>query len=251
MRTATKTSLVLSLAVIVGVVWSWMHLQGPAPQPGTAPASQSERSTRSEWTISAVSAEAKMKQPPSFPWRVVRSARPRSFTETSDARPATVKAFSETAPRQAKAAAREAGLRAQSEGATDAAPSKAETKRFRWRRRSTPSPIEYPLAFGADFSHVNLDALGLSESQKRAVAQVQQQFVDAVGGLNQNPKDPAYLKRWQSAQQSANDQLRGILGSQAYLGYELQVYYHNFKSRIESSGGAPLTIDPDELSQVK
>src|SRR5579871_6303691 len=65
------------------------------------------------------------------------------------------------------------------------------------------SPI-YPLAF----RDVNLDKLGLTEAQKQgvqqAIAGLRQQFIEQIGGLNQDPSDPTYLQRWQKAQPQAD-----------------------------------------------
>jgi hypothetical protein len=124
---------------------------------------------------------------------------------------------------------------------------------------ATAAP-SYPLVF----QNASLDALGLSDSQKAAVQQIKQQFVAAVSGPSQNvndpagqnpspviqnPSDPAYLPRWQTAQQNADDMLRATLGTQLYLSYLSQHYYTNFQAQILNSGGGPLTINPDLLAQ--
>jgi hypothetical protein len=104
----------------------------------------------------------------------------------------------------------------------------------------------YPVAF----REVNLAALGFNAAQKAAVDQVRQQFVSDIGGANQNPADPAYLARWQSAQSRADDLLRGLLGNQAFMAYQQQQYYAWFKPKIEAAraAGAPLTINPAAFS---
>ncbi len=55
--------------------------------------------------------------------------------------------------------------------------------------------ISYPLVL----QKVNLDALGLTDEQKQVIAQLQQQFIDNVGGPYQDPNDPAYLERWEKS----------------------------------------------------
>lgn len=107
----------------------------------------------------------------------------------------------------------------------------------------------YPLVF----QNVNLDALGLSDSQKAAIQQVQQQFVNDVGGSNQDPNDPAYLSRWQKAQTDADAMLRGLLGRDAYMAYQQQQYYNWYEPQVmaASSEGKPLVINPDLFSSGK
>ena len=105
---------------------------------------------------------------------------------------------------------------------------------------SSPAP-SYPIAF----QKVNMDALGFNATQKAAIAQVQQQFINDIGGPNQNPNDPAYLPKWQQAQTDADDTLRALLGTQAYLAYEQQLYDTWFQNQIgANASGAPLTINP-------
>jgi hypothetical protein len=88
----------------------------------------------------------------------------------------------------------------------------------------------------------------LTEAQKAAVRQMQQQFVDAVGGPNQDPSDPNYAARWHTAQQDADEALRAQLGNQAYLTYKMQHYYSNFHQVIIGSDGGNVTINPDALA---
>jgi hypothetical protein len=89
----------------------------------------------------------------------------------------------------------------------------------------------------------------LTAAEQAVIERVQQQFVADIGGLNQNPQDPAYLARWQTAQQQADDALRASLGAQFYLNSRLQQYFRNFQQQILAAGNAPLTIDPDRLAQ--
>ncbi|HZI32866.1 MAG TPA: hypothetical protein VFF11_11030 [Candidatus Binatia bacterium] len=113
-----------------------------------------------------------------------------------------------------------------------------------------PLPVQrslqpvYPLAF----REVNLASLGSGAVQKAAIAQVQQQFVNDIGGPNQNPSDPAYLAKWQSAQVRADDTLRGLLGNQAYMAYQQQQYYSWFKPKILAAAGRNLEINPAAFS---
>jgi hypothetical protein len=77
----------------------------------------------------------------------------------------------------------------------------------------------YPLVF----QPVDLAALDFNDDQINAVEQVRQQFIDAIGGTNQDPAAPDYLKRWQQAQKTMDTLVRGQLGAKAYMQYELAV----------------------------
>ena len=77
--------------------------------------------------------------------------------------------------------------------------------------------LSYPLVF----KNVDLDALGLDEEQKAAVVTMQQQFIEAIGGANQDTSDPAYLARWQVAQPEMDDTMRGMLGAEIFQKYQL------------------------------
>ncbi len=93
------------------------------------------------------------------------------------------------------------------------------------------------------------DNADLSDGQKAIISQLQQQFVSDIGGIAQDPSSPAYLARWQTAQRVADDALRGLLGMQAYMGFQLHHYYTNFEQVILDAGVAPVTIDPSALAR--
>lgn len=50
-----------------------------------------------------------------------------------------------------------------------------------------------------------------------ALQGLQQDFINAIGGPNQNPEDPAYYQRWTMAQVESDEQLRILLGHEAFL----------------------------------
>jgi len=81
------------------------------------------------------------------------------------------------------------------------------------------TPPVYPLAF----QDVNPDALGLNTEEKEAfenaLAGVRQQFINQIGGTNQDPADPAYLARWQKAQSQMDTVLRAKLGGKIFNAY--------------------------------
>lgn len=80
------------------------------------------------------------------------------------------------------------------------------------RHDSAPVP---PLIFQP------MDQLNLTDVQKQVLGQLQQQFLNEVGGPDQDPSDPAYLARWQAAQPKIDQSLKGLLGSQFYLKLQL------------------------------
>ena len=121
--------------------------------------------------------------------------------------------------------------------------------------QSQPAPLRpagLPVAhasYPAVFQSPVLNDSTLTPNQKAAVRQLQQQFVDAIGGANQDPGDPAYAARWQTAQQNADDALRAQLGTQAYLTYQQQHYFSNFQQVILGAGDGPVTINPEQLAK--
>ncbi len=72
----------------------------------------------------------------------------------------------------------------------------------------SPDPVSMPLIFQA----VDPAALNLSSDQMDVINNLRLNFIKAIGGLNQDPSDPAYMERWQKAQPEADDMLRGMLG---------------------------------------
>jgi hypothetical protein len=73
-----------------------------------------------------------------------------------------------------------------------------------------------PLAF------VDLGAstMTLDQQQVAIVDQVRQRFEQELGA--QDPNDPAYRQRWDTAQHNADDRLRGMLGSKVFIQYQLR-----------------------------
>ncbi len=125
----------------------------------------------------------------------------------------------------------------------------------------------YPLFL----QNVNWSALGFTPEQQSAITQLRQQFQNQISGLNQtpgsaanqnagtagtgdtpsnpNPNDVAALTQWQTALQSADDQLRALLGAQGYAAYQQQQYYAWYQPQVlANAGGGSLTIDPEAFS---
>jgi hypothetical protein len=90
--------------------------------------------------------------------------------------------------------------------------------------QNSPNPqrdmrVSVPLAF----QNVDPNALKVSDEQQQVLAQIRQNFVSALGGDNQDPSTPQYLNRWQSAQRQSDEEMRAMLGGQAFLQYQLQI----------------------------
>jgi len=112
-----------------------------------------------------------------------------------------------------------------------------------------PANPVYPLAF----RQVDLAALGFGAAEKTAIDQVRQQFANDIGGADQNPEDPAYLARWQTAQANADEALRGALGSQEFMAFQIQQYYDWYQPKITAAqaNGRTVAIDPELFSKGK
>lgn len=92
--------------------------------------------------------------------------------------------------------------------------------------RVTMSAPAYPLVF----QNVNAD-MGLSDSQKAAIQQLQQQFVNDIGGPNQDPSNPAYLAGWQNAQKNVDNMLLIYVGWQVYSKYQIEAWQNSLSSQ--------------------
>jgi hypothetical protein len=51
---------------------------------------------------------------------------------------------------------------------------------------------------------------------------MQNDFIEAVGGANQDPADPAYRERWISAREESDDLFRAKFGMEAYVLQSIQ-----------------------------
>lgn len=87
-------------------------------------------------------------------------------------------------------------------------------------RRNQPSQRDV-LVSPLVLQDIDLSALNLSEDQKQAIAGIRQDFLQQVGGMNQDPNDSAYVARWQQAQPAADNLLQAYLGNDAYTQYQL------------------------------
>ena len=103
----------------------------------------------------------------------------------------------------------------------EVAPDTAPTSPVAHRRRLSPvQTVSMPIVM----QNVDLAALGLNHGQQQVIAEVRQNFLEQVGGTNQNPKDPAFLARWQQAQIDADTRLQATLGYPVYMRYQIAGY---------------------------
>ena len=80
-----------------------------------------------------------------------------------------------------------------------------------------PQPVPEPLIF----QPVDPAKLNLTSEQSRIIDKLRQNFLQEIGGTNQDPNNPAYLERWQKAQPEADAVLRGMLGTSLYQNYQM------------------------------
>ena len=82
------------------------------------------------------------------------------------------------------------------------------------KKKESSSP--FPLVFQT----VDPQAFKISPEQQAILDRLQQNFLDQIGGANQDPNDPQYLARWKEAQPLINEQLKAQLGQDFFLKYE-------------------------------
>lgn len=91
--------------------------------------------------------------------------------------------------------------------------------------REFDRPISIPLVL-APLDTANMK---LNDFQQQTISEIRQNFLDEIGGSNQDPNDPAYRRRWQAAQREADDMLVGLLGRNFTL---------NLQAQLENSASA-------------
>ena len=79
------------------------------------------------------------------------------------------------------------------------------------------STVPLPLVFQPVDSH----AFKITPEQQEVLDRLQQDFLDQIGGANQDPNDPQYLARWKEAEPLIEEQLKQQLGQDFFLNYEL------------------------------
>ena len=63
-------------------------------------------------------------------------------------------------------------------------------------------------------------AAPLTETQKETVKVLQKEFIEALGGSDQDPADPEYFRRWQTAAWESDQRFKTLFGVQAFLARE-------------------------------
>jgi len=94
-------------------------------------------------------------------------------------------------------------------------------------RQSPQRPAVLPLVF----QEVDLSQLNLNPDQLQAIEDLRQRFLDEIGGLHQDPKDPAYRERWNKNQPEIDNDLRGMIGFAAFQSYQIEAATVAEKSR--------------------
>ena len=87
-------------------------------------------------------------------------------------------------------------------------------------RQTPPATISLPLVF----HEVDPSVLTLSPQQAQVVNDLRQKFIEAVGGPNQDPTDPAYSQRWQTSQPAVDLDLWSTLGINAFQAYQIAAW---------------------------
>src|SRR5689334_7104097 len=86
------------------------------------------------------------------------------------------------------------------------------------RRQSPEQQAVLPLVF----QEVDVSKLNLNPDQLQAFEDLRQRFLDEIGGLHQDPNDPAYRERWNKSQPQLDDDLRGMIGFAAFQNYQVE-----------------------------
>jgi hypothetical protein len=85
--------------------------------------------------------------------------------------------------------------------------------------RAQETPVLKPLAL------LDSETLsGLSEEQVTALNNLRQDFVTAIGGVNQDPTSPEYFKRWEAARAEIDERFSAQFGQDAYNQLSIQAF---------------------------
>lgn len=83
--------------------------------------------------------------------------------------------------------------------------------------------LNHPASMPLALQPVDPGTMNLTDTQMQTISDIRQNFLNEIGGTNQDPNDPAYRKRWQSAQREADDMLVGMLGMKFVQNYQAQL----------------------------
>jgi len=104
-----------------------------------------------------------------------------------------------------------------SPGAANPTPQETAAVPSRAGRPKSPTAILTPLVF----QDLDLAALQLTGAQAQSINDLRERFLQAIGGANQDPADPAYAERWRKSQPEIDQDLRGMIGTRAWQEYQL------------------------------
>lgn len=86
---------------------------------------------------------------------------------------------------------------------------------------STPEPKQNTTApLPLVFQPVDPKWMKITPDQQKVIDQLQQSFLDQIGGANQDPTDPQYRERWEQARPFIDQELKAQLGQAFFLQYE-------------------------------
>ncbi len=112
------------------------------------------------------------------------------------------------------------------------------------RSRTPQSPPVYPLVFAlarppgaTSAANATLSLSGGAgsapppENVTAAFNQIRNDFVNKIGGANQNPSDPTYYQKWTEAQMDADNLMLSLLGAEYYNHYTIEVAQKAFEAQ--------------------
>jgi len=82
------------------------------------------------------------------------------------------------------------------------------------QKKESTSPL--PLVF----KPVDQHSLKITPEQQKVLDRLQQNFLEQIGGANQDPNDPQYRQRWEEARPLIDEQLKAQLGQDFFIEYE-------------------------------
>ena len=86
------------------------------------------------------------------------------------------------------------------------------------RNNSGNDVVSMPLVL----QNVDPALMKIDSRQAGVISDLRQEFEREIGGPSQDPNNPAYRQRWLTAQRNSDDMVRGMLGRQFYIDYQLQ-----------------------------
>lgn len=89
---------------------------------------------------------------------------------------------------------------------------------------TTLFPLSQKIVMPLAFQPVDPSILNLKPEQLAAINLLRENFMTEIGGANQTPDDPTYLKRWRRAQPAADEMMQGLMGVEAFENYQIAAY---------------------------